>query len=63
LLRLFEESRSFAAAKTRIGYLEQLEVWEPSFSSRVTEAVKKNDQIEYSFGVPARVDSLAKKWE
>jgi hypothetical protein len=63
LLRLFEESRSFAAAKTRIGYLELLEVWEPSFSSRVTEAVKKNDQIEYSFGVPARVDSLAKKWE
>jgi len=63
LVRLFEHSSSFATAKTRIAYLEQLESWEQAFSDRIKAAVKANDQIEHSFGVSGRVDALIKKWE
>jgi hypothetical protein len=59
---LFEQSDSFAEAKSRMGYVEQLEVWEPSFSSRIRNAVKSNSQVEGSWGVPDRVEQLIKKW-
>ena len=62
LVRLFEESGSFAEAKERIGYLEALEVWEPSFSARVSSAVNTNSQIGSSWGVPSRIDTLIKRW-
>lgn len=62
LIRLFEESGSFAEAKARIGYLEGLEVWEPSFVKRIQSASESNSQIAYSYTVPGRVERLAKKW-
>lgn len=62
LVTLFEESGSFAAAKERIGYLEQLEAWEPSFSSRLSTAAKNNSQIADSWGVPDRLAALITKW-
>ncbi len=62
LIGLFEESGSFAQAKARIGYLEELEMWEPSFSIRVRSAAKANSQIADSWGVPERVAALVKKW-
>lgn len=62
LVSLFEESGSFAFAKTRIGYLEELEVWDPSFVHRIEAAANSNSQIEGSWGVPERVQKLAKKW-
>lgn len=62
LIGLFEDSASFANAKLRIGFLEQLEVWEPSFSSRIISAAKSNSQISGSWGVPDRVTSLVNKW-
>ena len=37
LLNLFEDSNSFQTAKTRIGYLEELELWESSFVPRLEE--------------------------
>jgi len=61
LVSLFEESGSFAEAKASIGYLEELDIWEPSFITRIQAAAEGNMQIERSFGVPARVQSLAKK--
>ncbi|SRR6266496_2212008 len=63
LIGLFEDSRSFARAKERIGYLEDLTSWEPSFSTRIRSAVKNNSQISESWGVPERVEALAKKWD
>jgi hypothetical protein len=42
LVTLFEESTSFAAAKERIGHLEELEVWDASFVSRIKAAVQSN---------------------
>jgi hypothetical protein len=62
LVGLFEQSGSFAEAKARIGYLEPLEDWEPSFATRIRTAAESNSQIASSFGVPARVEKLAVKW-
>jgi hypothetical protein len=62
LVTLFENSNNFAEAKHRIGYLEELDSWEPTFSKRIQDAVKNNNQIEYSWGVADRVNALAKKW-
>lgn len=62
LVGLFEESGSFAEAKSLIGYLEEIEVWEPSFSTRLRAAAEGNSQVAGSWGVPGRVESLIKKW-
>jgi len=62
LVGLFEESNSFAAAKTRIGYLEELEYWDASFSTRIRSAATGNSQVSGSWGVPARVKALIQKW-
>jgi len=62
LVTLFEQSGSFAEAKARIGYLEELEFWEPSFSSRIRSAARSNSQIIDSWGVPVRVAALVTKW-
>lgn len=62
LVSLFEESGSFADAKARIGYLEELEVWEAGFVTRITTAVESNSQVSGSWGVPERVAALAKRW-
>lgn len=59
---LFEQSWSFAAAKRHMEYLEELEVWEPSFSARIRAAVQNNNQVSGSFGVPKRVEALINKW-
>jgi hypothetical protein len=56
----FEESGSYASAKTRIGYLEDLEVWEPSFSTRLESAAMSNSQINGAWGVSDRVHSPSK---
>jgi hypothetical protein len=61
LVGLFEESNSFAEAKTRISYLEDLMFWEPSFSTRIRSASENNLQIKESFGVPNRVEALIRK--
>jgi hypothetical protein len=62
MVGLFEESNSFAEAKARIGYLEQLDFWDPSFSTRIRSAAVDNSQVEGSWTVPARVELLIKKW-
>jgi hypothetical protein len=62
LVGLFEQGGSFADAKARIGYLEDLTLWEPSFSTRIRSAAKSNSQINGSWGVTERVTALVKKW-
>ena len=62
LLGLFEESISFASAKANMDYLEELEVWDPSFSARIQAAVKSNSQVGDAWGVPERVARLVGKW-
>ena len=62
LVRLFEQSGTFAEAKTRIGYLEEMTVSNPSFVKRIRKATESNSQINGSWGVPERVEKVAKKW-
>jgi hypothetical protein len=62
LISLFEESDSFAEAKERIGYLEELEHWERSFSTRIRSAAQGNSQVREPWGVSGRVEALVKKW-
>jgi nucleoside 2-deoxyribosyltransferase len=63
LVGLFEASASFAEAKSRMGTLEEITLWQPTFSNRLRGAVKANSQINGSWGVPDRVNALIKKWE
>jgi hypothetical protein len=62
LVTLFAESETFAVAKRRLTYLEQLEVWDTSFSERLESAIANNGQINGAWGVPDRVNVLIKKW-
>lgn len=62
LVGLFEQSGTFAEAKARVGYLEDLELWESSFAKRIHSAADSNHQIIGSWGVPERVAKLEKKW-
>jgi len=62
IVALFEDSYSFAEAAKRMGFLEALEVWDPSFPARLRAAVQANNQISGSWGVPQRVEKLIAKW-
>lgn len=62
LVNLFEDSSSFALAKARVGYLEQLVVWDSSFVSRLESTLEANSQVSGSWGVPERVQQLTNKW-
>lgn len=63
LVGLFCESWSFAQSRSYIGYLEQIGVWDSSYSARLKSAVKHNRQVSESFGVPDRVQRLVDKWK
>jgi TIR domain len=63
LLSMFVKSGTFAQAKTRIGYLEDLETWGADFADRIRDAAELNSQISGSWGVSDRVETLASKWE
>jgi hypothetical protein len=62
LVHMFAKSDSFKDAKTNVHYLEELTVWEPSFTTRLRSAVKHNGQVSGSYGVPERVEALIRKW-
>jgi hypothetical protein len=63
LVGLFEESTSFADAKYKIGLLEELTTWQPTFSARLLAAIDANSQVSGSWGVPERVKALVKQWK
>jgi len=62
LVSRFEESSSFAAAKTNMDYLDELDVWDRSFSARIEAAIKNNSQVEGAWGVPDRIGRLVRRW-
>jgi hypothetical protein len=63
VINLFVSSGTFAAAKERVGYVERLKIWDPSYTARIQKALKINDQIYGSWGVPEQVTKLTKKWK
>ena len=60
---LFEDSGSFAEAKRLMGYLEEIEHWKTTYSTRIANSVEFNSQISGSWGVEERVSRLIKKWQ
>src|SRR5439155_16210614 len=62
MVTLFEQGNTFAAAKEHLSYLEELETWKPSFTSRLKTALRSNSQISDAWGVPERISALIKKW-
>ena len=62
IIRLLEKSDTFADAKTHLGYVEDLDVWEPSFSTRLKETLDSNSQVSGAWGVPERITALIAKW-
>ena len=63
LVGMFEESGSFADAKYKVGLLEEVTTWQPTFSSGLLAAIDANSQIAGSWGVPEQVMALIKKWK
>ena len=63
LVGLFENSISFADSKYKIGLLEEVTTWQPTFSARLISAIDANSQISGSWGVPERVKALVNKWK
>jgi hypothetical protein len=61
IIKLFENSHNFETAKARMNYLEELNIWKPSFATRIREAVENNGQISSAWGVPERVTAFLKK--
>jgi hypothetical protein len=43
-------------------HLEELEIWDKSFSKRIEAAAESNTQIFGAYGVLDRVNALIKKW-
>lgn len=62
LVTRFAESETFADAKARASQLEELEVWDRSFSRRLESAVESNSQISGAWTVPERISALIQKW-
>lgn len=58
----FENSDTFLEAKSNIELLEKIKRWTPQLLNRIEVATKDNSQVKQSFGVPARVTQLIKKY-
>jgi hypothetical protein len=63
LVSLLENSKSFDQARSRTGFLEELEIWKPSFTPRLRAAVENNNQVSGSWGVQDRLEALIAKWD
>ena len=62
VVALFEKSNSFAEAKERMTYLEELTAWRPDFSERIKTGLEGNSQIHNANRVPDRIAVLLKQW-
>lgn len=63
VIDLFVESGSFSTAKERVSYVEQLKIWDPSYTDRIKKALKDNSQIYGSWGVPEQIAAILEKWK
>jgi len=63
LVKVFEDSGSFEAAKKNMARLEEVAYWDKRLTRRLKLAVKENSQVREAFGVSDRVDRLIHKFE
>jgi hypothetical protein len=58
LVAAFEDSNSFADAKHRVNQLSNIVSWTPELLRRIDTAVRENDQVSHSWGVPGQVAQI-----
>ena len=63
LVSSFENSRTYGEAFERIGRLETIVVWNPTYAGRLRKAVKSNLTIAKAYHVPGRIEELIKRFE
>ncbi|MFA5871540.1 MAG: toll/interleukin-1 receptor domain-containing protein [Parcubacteria group bacterium] len=64
IVGVFERSLSFQQANRFMGFLEQLESWDPSFPQRIIDAKKNNFEVAHAFEVTdSRLQKLFSKWD
>lgn len=61
LIKMFEESNSFAESKVNFKLVQKIEYWDDSLIERLEKAPKGNSQIRHSFGLQPSIDSLLDK--
>lgn len=59
----FENSDSFAEAKTNLNFVDKIEYWDKKLIRKLKSAEDNNSQISHSFGVPERLKSIIQKIE
>lgn len=63
IIARFEQTDSFASAKTNIKLIADTKFWDSSFSSKLRSIVETNSQVSDAFGVPAQVEKLIQQKE
>lgn len=58
VVRLFEQSDSFAEAKHNLSYVKRIKRWTPALLRRLDEAIESNSQIKGAFGVPEQIRGI-----
>lgn len=61
LVRHFEESVSFAAAKRNVEMLRDIDAWTPDLLRRLEGAETNNSQVRGSWGVPGRIQMILRE--
>jgi len=60
VVKMLENSGSFAAAKQNMDYVKRIKRWPPSLLRRLEEAIEANSQVEGAWGVPEQIRALVK---
>ncbi len=58
IINKFIVSDSFAEAKENCKFVEHLTIWKPDYKKQLRDAVKRNGQINGSWGVVDRIEAL-----
>ena len=63
IVHKFENSDSYARAKSNIELLERINYWDQNIKNRLLNSIENNSQIKDSYGVTPRVKKLIKNFE
>jgi hypothetical protein len=61
LMKMFEESNSYAEAKVNFKLIQKIEFWDDILLERLEKSPKGNSQIRDSFGLQGSIDHLVSK--
>jgi hypothetical protein len=63
LMYKFENSESYAEAKSNFELIKKIDYWDSNLINRLTKSKDNNSQILYSFGLPTSINSLISNLE